>query len=357
MPLEHEEQLPEQQESIGGPIDGLRTFFGEGTGSVVVFDLEWNQNGYAPNPRMPHEIIEIGACRLNADGLVEDTFSAIVRPCLYKRVDKHIRQVTGITEKELADGRPFPEVIADFARFCGEAPQLITWGRDDYPVLKRNLAFHMQPLLFAPPLDAQLVFGFTHFGDAHRQMNLHAALEETNTVMGVPAHRAVYDAECTAALLPVVSRETEPLTDIRRRELRLTLERETRIADALLRSRPTRYTMHTDALLDDAVTVLPCPRCGKICRFDTPWFDDGRDRYQAIGVCAQHGLVEAQMHLRRPNGGFLTVQQRAYMTTEPEADGVRQAYRLFLQTPPQKRHHRLCMAEVRAGKQKEQSAK
>lgn len=30
--------------------------------NVIVFDLEWNQSGYNPNHRMPHEIIEIGAC-------------------------------------------------------------------------------------------------------------------------------------------------------------------------------------------------------------------------------------------------------------------------------------------------------
>ena len=27
--------------------------------NVIVFDLEWNQSGYNPNHRMPHEIIEI----------------------------------------------------------------------------------------------------------------------------------------------------------------------------------------------------------------------------------------------------------------------------------------------------------
>ena len=26
--------------------------------NIIVFDLEWNQSGYNPNHRMPHEIIE-----------------------------------------------------------------------------------------------------------------------------------------------------------------------------------------------------------------------------------------------------------------------------------------------------------
>lgn len=38
--------------------------------NVIVFDLEWNQSGYNPNHRMPHEIIEIGACRVDREGHV-----------------------------------------------------------------------------------------------------------------------------------------------------------------------------------------------------------------------------------------------------------------------------------------------
>ena len=340
---------------INPSYEAFCSLFGEGAGSVVVFDLEWTQNSYASNPRMLHEIIEIGACRLDAEGRTEGRFSALVKPRLYRRVDRHIRQVTGITEAELDEGRGFSEVIADFARFCGDAPRLVTWGRDDYPVLKRNLAFHMQPQMFAPPLDAQLVFGFAHFGDAHRQMNLHAALEETGTVMEVPAHRAVYDAECTAALLPAVGRGVAALDAKKRGQLLAVLEREQRIADSLLRAKETRYAMHTDALRDDAVTNMICPVCGQMMELDVPWFDGGREKYEAIGRCRVHGLAEGQMHLKRGSAGLLTMQQRIYGATEADAERVREAYRLFRMTPPGKRHHRLCMEEVRSARREPRS--
>ena len=125
--------------------------------NVIVFDLEWNQSGYNPNHRMPHEIIEIGACRVDREGHVVSRFSELIRPRVYKRLDKHIKQVTGITEQELAQGRPFSDVFGDFISWCGEDAQLVTWGRDDYPVLKRNAAFFMTPMPFDPPIDAQLV--------------------------------------------------------------------------------------------------------------------------------------------------------------------------------------------------------
>lgn len=72
--------------------------------NIIVFDLEWNQSGYNPNHRMPHEIIEIGACRVDRAGNVVSRFSELIRPRVYKRLDKHIKQVTGITEQELAQG-------------------------------------------------------------------------------------------------------------------------------------------------------------------------------------------------------------------------------------------------------------
>ena len=125
--------------------------------NIIVFDLEWNQSGYNPNHRMPHEIIEIGACRVDRAGNVVSRFSELIRPRVYKRLDKHIKQVTGITEQELAQGRSFSDVFGDFIAWCGEDAQLVTWGRDDYPVLKRNAAFFMTPMPFAPPIDAQLV--------------------------------------------------------------------------------------------------------------------------------------------------------------------------------------------------------
>lgn len=142
--------------------------------------------------------------RVDRGGNVVSRFSELIRPRVYKRLDKHIRQVTGITEQELAQGRSFSDVFGDFIAWCGEDAQLVTWGRDDYPVLKRNAAFFMTPMPFDPPIDAQLVFGFCCLGGEHKQMNLHAAMEQMNVELDVAAHRAVNDAECTAALLPIV---------------------------------------------------------------------------------------------------------------------------------------------------------
>ena len=313
---------------------------------MIVFDLEWNQSSYNPNHRMPHEIIEIGACRVDREYRVVDTFSALIRPRLYKRLDKHIRSVTGITEQELSTGGTFQDVFSDFIQWCGEDAQLVTWGRDDYPVLKRNAAFFMTPMPFEPPLDAQLVFGGACLGNVHQQMNLHAALEKMNLSPDVPAHRAVYDAQCTAALLETIEDAVCKMDEEKRAQLSAVIAREKKIAASLLRSQPTGYAYQTDALADEKLMNIPCPACGARTSFDTPWFDSGREKYMAIATCARHGLCYGQMHFKRAPSGLLIMHQRAYAASQQEAEDVRERYRLYLLTPPRKRHHRLNMEDA-----------
>lgn len=317
---------------------------------IIVFDLEWNQSSYAPNHRMPHEIIEIGACRVDRDFAVVDTFSALIRPRLYKKLDKHIRSVTGITEDELSKGGTFSDVFGDFISWCGEDAQLVTWGRDDYPVLKRNAAFFMTPMPFEPPLDAQMVFGSACLGSAHQQMNLHAALEKMNISPDVPAHRAVYDAQCTAALLRAIDEAVQAMDEGRRAQLDATIAKEKKIADSVLRSQPTRYAYQTDALADEALMGISCPACGKGTRFDTKWFDSGREKYLALSACPQHGLCLGQMHFKRAASGQLIMHQRIFFSSPEEAADVRERYRLYQLTPPKKRHHRLNMEDAETKK-------
>jgi len=313
---------------------------------LIVFDLEWNQSSYNPNHRMPHEIIEIGACRVDRDYRVVDTFSRLIRPRLYKRLDKHIKKVTGMTEDELEAGGAFADVFADFIQWCGEDVQLVTWGRDDFPVLRRNAAFHQTQLPFEPPIDAQLVFGGACLGSCHQQMNLHMAMEHQQIELEVPAHRAVYDAQCTAALLCSIDEAVSALEEDRRAQLCATIAREKRIASSVLLSLPTRHAYQTDALADERLMNIACPKCGRRTSFDTPWFDSGREKYMAIAQCPAHGFAYGQMHFKRAQSGLLIMHQRVYTACEEEVADVRERYRLYQLTPPRKRHHRLNMEEA-----------
>ena len=323
---------------------------------LIVFDLEWNQSSYNPNHRMPHEIIEIGACRVDRNYRVVDTFSEVICPRVYKKLDKHIKSVTGITEAELAQGRPFSDVFGEFIHWCGEDSLLVTWGRDDFPVLRRNALFFMTPMPFEPPTDAQLVFGHACLHSPHQQMNLHNALETMNIEVDVPAHRAVYDAQCTAALLKAIDAAVMDMDDAAKAALTRTVEREKKIAASSLRSVPTKHVYQSEALNDERLMNVACPACGKRTAFDTPWFDSGREKYMALAHCPQHGMAYCQMHFKRVQAGTLVMHQRAYAADEEQIADVRERYRLYLLTPPRKRHHRLSMDNQEKNKEQNSDA-
>ena len=92
--------------------------------AYIVFDMEWNQPACADQPqrgangvRLSGEIMQIGAVRLAPDGSVADSFSMCVHPRFYKRLNRRVRELTGITKEMLADAPDFPE--GDPKYLCG----------------------------------------------------------------------------------------------------------------------------------------------------------------------------------------------------------------------------------------------
>ena len=127
-----------------------------------------------------------------------------------------------------------------------------------------------------------------------------------------------------------------------------TVSREQRIAASSLRSVPTRHVYQSEALQDTRLLAVECPACGRRTAFDTPWFDAGREKYLALARCPQHGLAFCQMHFKRVPNGTLVMHQRAYAADDSQIADTREKYRLYLLTPPRKRHHRLSMPEESA---------
>jgi DNA polymerase III epsilon subunit family exonuclease len=84
----------------------------------IVFDFE--TTGLDPNK---HEIIEIGAIRVNRDSDLHDTFSTLVIP--NGRITAKITEITGIDRAMIkADGLPLAEAIDRFREFVGPVPMV-----------------------------------------------------------------------------------------------------------------------------------------------------------------------------------------------------------------------------------------
>lgn len=81
--------------------------------TFVVFDLETTGKSYITN-----KIIELGAVRI-VDGKIVDTFSTFVNPeC---KIPNEISQLTGIIDSMVESAPTFPEIIADFYKYCDGA--------------------------------------------------------------------------------------------------------------------------------------------------------------------------------------------------------------------------------------------
>ena len=90
--------------------------------NYIVFDLEWNQSPGGKkysNSRLPFEIIEIGAVKMNEQREVVDIFQRLVKPQVYNWIHDSIHEVIHVDYKDLADGVPFQQAVREFLKWRG----------------------------------------------------------------------------------------------------------------------------------------------------------------------------------------------------------------------------------------------
>ena len=78
--------------------------------NYIVFDLEWNQcpgGKKGANKKIPFEIIEIGAVKLNNEKEVTDTFHQMICPQVYNWIHESIHEVIHVDYKDPSGGRAF----------------------------------------------------------------------------------------------------------------------------------------------------------------------------------------------------------------------------------------------------------
>ena len=76
----------------------------------IVMDMEWNQPWPgSPSSKKPlpvtirGEIIQIGAVRVTQEGRVADEFQIMVRPKVYRHLNRRVSKLTGIKEARLRE--------------------------------------------------------------------------------------------------------------------------------------------------------------------------------------------------------------------------------------------------------------
>ncbi len=172
----------------------------------ITLDLEWNQ-AYAQKAlavqkrlacRLRGEVIQIGAVKLDRDMKICGSYQIIVKPKYFKKLHRHVSELTGISQEQMDEGTPLPEAAERFKRWCGKDFAFLTWGPDDIPMLKENFHIHDIPSGWLEnTYDLQRIFNKQTDG-LSKQRSLEYAMEYFEIPMNLPAHDALNDAYFTA---------------------------------------------------------------------------------------------------------------------------------------------------------------
>lgn len=256
--------------------------------AYIVFDMEWNQPMCASQPqrgrngvKLSGEIMQIGAVRLEENGEIGGSFSLCVKPHFYRRLNKRVRELTGITKEELMAADEFPAVFAQFDAFCGENPVLLTWGFDDVPILRQNLiAWGLGTEICETSYNLQTIFN-TQTDGGRDQRSLAFALEYYGIVPELEAHDALHDAYHTALVAGHL-------------DLKGGIAAYGGGSSGALWEHPLStdsfypYENKRAAFADKRLTVICCPHC-KAELQTAKWVTKGGNFYVATAKCAEHG--------------------------------------------------------------------
>lgn len=107
----------------------------------VILDLEWNSAYSKTAHRFINEIIEFGAVRVDGCFQPVGEFSRLIAPRVKKRLSGRVRELTHLTNEEVACGSDFLAVSSAFSAFADGAV-VMTWGTTDVHTLIDNYRFY-----------------------------------------------------------------------------------------------------------------------------------------------------------------------------------------------------------------------
>lgn len=109
----------------------------------IIFDLEWNRYAKKVKPKCPDEIIQIGAVKYDRELNYVGSYSCLIRPSLYNKIEPMVQEITGITIDMLNEkGVPFSKAFKGFREFMGHDFVLMSWGMQDASILRENCVYY-----------------------------------------------------------------------------------------------------------------------------------------------------------------------------------------------------------------------
>ncbi|MBP9762328.1 hypothetical protein KBD34_01800 [Patescibacteria group bacterium] len=154
------------------------------------------------------EIMQIGACKLDAHGVEIGTLNVTIQPHRLRNIPLWLSRMTGISEEKRAAGLPYPEALRQLVEFIGDDNDIWTFS-GDWWVVEGNVRAHKLPMPFQQPfqrvkplleekgvtLEKFKQAGFTEVCSGGLYKVLGITLP---AIEGVGAHDAAHDARSLA---------------------------------------------------------------------------------------------------------------------------------------------------------------
>ena len=286
----------------------------------ITLDLEWNQ-AYAQkalavqrqlSSRLRGEVIQIGAVKLDKNLRICGSYQIIVKPRYFKKLHKHVSELTGITQEQMDVGTPLVIAAESFKKWCGSDFAFLTWGPDDIPMLKEN--FHVNNIDFSwldTTYDLQQIFSRQTDGET-KQRSLEFAMDHFEIPMNLPAHDALNDAYFTALVAQKLNVEEGIRTynDFKGEFLEASV-----IGDA--DAGDDGYVTIGEMLDDEIVKEPKCPLCHAVMQAQDRVLHSKGQKYTFHYNCKKHGDMLLVLRLRRNfNETWRAKRTIAYATEE-----------------------------------------
>ena len=294
--------------------------------NYIVFDLEWNQNPAGKktrNDKLPFEIIEIGAVKVNSKKEITDSFHRLIKPQVYNWIHDSIHEVIHVDYKDLMCGVPFEQAAREFLDWCGEDWYFFTWGNQDVMELQRNMKYyHMDPLASAPIrfLDVQKLFSI-RYEDRKLRRSLEFAIDFLHIEKDIPFHRAFSDAYYTARILAKIEPEVRVNYSFDTYILPKSHEEEIHVLfPDYMKYISREFEDKQEALADHEVISTKCYLCHKNLRKKIRWFTPNGKHYYSVSECPVHGLMKSKIRIRRSEDDKIYVVKTSKFITSEESE-------------------------------------
>lgn len=267
---------------------------------MIVLDMEWNQPLSPDSPLaiklctvLPFEIIQIGAVKVETG----ERFKATCSLQQYKVLSPRISKLTGITKQDVKNGERFQDAMARFRDFCGEDPILLTWGFNDIPILRQNMAFYgLDTAITDKSYNLQIMFN-QQFDPGTMVRGLSYAVDFFHLTVEDSYHDGLNDAAYTAEVAKYIDIEK----GIREYPDYLKYfegDGDQAFLDCLRYANYTRFESFEDMISDPRIIQTKCPYCGELTQATEPIYPES-GRMVWTCKCPEHGEYLIRVSFKR----------------------------------------------------------